>query len=141
MADRRQSTAWYQQLKRPAWAPPSWVFSPVWAILYLIIAISFGAVFVAAFNNDVPLGTALPFLFNLISNFAFSPIQFGLKHNLLAATDIVIVLGTLVWGMIVIWPEMRWVTYANIPYLLWVTFATVLQFTVTYLNRSRSAES
>ncbi len=43
--------------------------------------------------------------------------------------------------MIVIWPEMRWVTYANIPYLLWVAFATVLQFTVTYLNRSRSAES
>ncbi|MEZ4103426.1 MAG: tryptophan-rich sensory protein [Candidatus Paceibacterota bacterium] len=52
-----------------------------------------------------------------------------------AAIDIVLVLGTLIWAMIVIWPYAKWIAYANIPYLLWVCFATVLQLSITYLNR------
>lgn len=63
------------------------------------------------------------------------PIQFGLKNDLLASLDILLVLGTLIWALFVIWPHLRWVVYANIPYLLWVLFATVLQLTITYLNR------
>lgn len=78
---------------------------------------------------------ALPFMLNLIFNFAFTPIQFGLQNNLLAAVDILLVLGTLVWAMIVIFPYGYWLTYIQIPYLLWVSFATVLQLTITYLNR------
>lgn len=39
------------------------------------------------------------------------------------------------WALLAIMPYMRWVTYVNIPYLLWVSFATVLQFSITYLNR------
>lgn len=88
-----------------------------------------------AWQGKVGLLVALPFLLNLVFNFAFTPIQFGLKNNLLASVDILLVLGTLVWAMIAIFPHARWVTYINIPYLLWVSFATVLQLTVTYLNR------
>jgi benzodiazapine receptor len=79
----------------------------------------------------------LPFALNLVFNFAFSPIQFGLKNNVLAALDILLVFGTLLWAFIALWnssPDLRWVVYANIPYLLWVSFATALQFTITYLN-------
>lgn len=54
---------------------------------------------------------ALPFALNLVFNFAFTPIQFGLQNNLLAAIDILLVLGTLVWAMIVIYPRARWLTY------------------------------
>jgi len=71
----------------------------------------------------------------LIFNFAFTPIQFGLKNNLLAAIDIALVLGTLVWLMLAIYPHLKWITYIQIPYLLWVLFATILQFTVTFLNK------
>jgi len=78
---------------------------------------------------------ALPFLLNLIFNFAFTPIQFGLKNNYLAALDILLVLATLIWAMAVIYPHARWIAYIQIPYLLWVSFATVLQLTITYLNR------
>ena len=77
----------------------------------------------------------LPFILNLIFNFAFTTIQFGLKNNLLAAFDILLTLGTLIWAMVAIYPYMRWITYIQIPYLLWVTFATVLQLTITYLNK------
>lgn len=126
---------WYQQLIRPSWAPPSWLFGPVWTILYVLIAISFGKVFIMAFQKKIAFIILLPFILNLVFNFAFTPIQFGLKNNLLAAIDILLVLGTLIWAMIAIFPHMKWIVYINIPYLLWVCFATVLQLTVTFLNR------
>lgn len=126
---------WYEQLLKPAWAPPAWLFGPVWTVLYILIAISFGKVFLLAFQKKLALIIVLPFVLNLIFNLIFTPIQFGLKNNLLAAFDIILVLATLIWAMVAIYPHLRWVAYLQIPYLLWVGFATVLQLTVTYLNR------
>ena len=125
---------WYSQLLKPSWAPPSWLFGPVWTVLYVIIAVSYGTVFYKAFTKQIPWIVALPFVLNLVFNFAFTPLQFGLKNNYLAALDILLVLGTLIWALIAVWPHARWVVYANIPYFLWVSFATVLQLTITYLN-------
>ena len=125
---------WYSQLIKPFWAPPSWIFGPVWSILYIMIAISFGKVFVMAWKKQVAITAALPFVLNIIFNLAFTPLQFGLKSNILAAVDIILVLGTLIWAMVVIWPHKRWITFIQIPYLLWVSFATVLQLTITYKN-------
>ena len=130
--------AWYATLIKPGWAPAAWVFGPVWTILYAIIAVSFGTVFYKAFTRQIPWLLALPFALNLIFNFAFTPLQFGLQNNLLATVDILLVLGTLIWALVAVWrraPGLRWIVYANIPYLLWVSFATVLQLTVTYLNK------
>jgi tryptophan-rich sensory protein len=126
---------WYESLSKPIWAPPNWLFGPVWTVLYAIIAASFGAVFYKTFTGKLPLMVALPFALNLLFNFIFTPIQFGLKSNFLASIDILLVVGTLIWALVAIWPHMRWVVYANIPYLLWGTFATALQLTITYLNK------
>lgn len=126
---------WYSQLIKPIWSPPAYLFGPVWTFLYILIFISFSKVFVMAWQKTIPIIVILPFILNLIFNFAFSPIQFGLKNNLLASIDIVLILGTLIWAMIVIYPYARWVSYIQIPYLLWVFCATVLQITITYLNR------
>ena len=126
---------WYSTLMKPSWAPPSWIFGPVWTMLYAIIAFSFGTVFYKTFAGKLSWIIALPFALNLIFNFAFSPLQFGLRNNLLASIDIVLVLATLIWALVAIYPHFRWVVYANIPYLLWVSFATILQLTITYLNR------
>lgn len=126
---------WYSQLIKPFWAPPSWLFGPVWTILYVLIAISFGAVFYKVITRKLNWMTALPFALNLVFNFAFTPIQFGLQNNLLAAMDILLVLGTLIWAIIAIYPRARWIAYIQIPYLLWVSFATILQLTITYLNK------
>jgi translocator protein len=125
---------WYQQLIKPSWSPPAYLFGPVWTVLYVLIFISFGKVFLMAWQKQIALIVILPFVLNLIFNFAFTPIQFGLQNNLLAAIDILLVLGTLVWAMIAIYPYAPWITYIQIPYLLWVSFATVLQLTITYLN-------
>lgn len=128
------SSDWYTQLIRPSWAPPAWLFGPVWTVLYAIIAASFGTVFYRAFMGKLPWMVALPFVLNLVFNAAFTPIQFGLRNNLLAAIDILLVLGTLIWALVAVYPHARWVTYVNLPYLAWVCFATVLQITITVLN-------
>ena len=129
------SAAWYNQLTQPFFAPPAWVFAPVWTVLYVVIAGTFGYVFWLAFKGRVASATALPFGLNLLFNLAFTPIQFGLKNNLLAALDILLVLATLIWALRAIWPGQRWVALVNLPYLAWVMFATALQLSITWLNR------
>ncbi len=129
---------WYSTLIKPTWAPPSWIFGPVWSVLYAIIAFSFGTVFYKVYTKQLPFMVALPFLLNLLFNFVFTPLQFGLKNNLYAAVDIILVWLTIIWFMYNIWtmaPNLRWIVYANIPYLLWVSFASVLQITITLLNK------
>lgn len=135
--DSASTADWYAQLIRPDFAPPGWIFGPVWSVLYVIIAISFGYVLWQAWQRKLPWATFWPFGLNLLFNAAFTPIQFGLKNNWLASVDIVLVLGTLIWAQLTIWPKVRWVAVVNIPYLLWVAFATVLQLTITALNWSR----
>jgi benzodiazapine receptor len=128
---------WYSQLIKPTWAPPGWLFGPVWTVLYAIIAVTYGTVFYRAFTGKISWMVALPFALNLIFNLAFTPIQFGLKNNLLATVDILLVVDTLIWALAAVWhasPDLRWVVYANVPYLLWGLFATGLQLTITYLN-------
>lgn len=126
---------WYAQLIKPSWAPPNWLFGPVWIVLYFIILLTFGKVFLMVWRQKIPLVVAMPFVLNLLFNVAFSPIQFQMQNNVLAAIDISFVFGTIAWMMYAIHPYSKKIAYAQIPYLCWVSFATVLQFSITYLNR------
>lgn len=124
----------YVDLIKPTWAPPSWLFGPVWSVLYILIAISFLSVFRMFFTKQVPFVVVLPFILNIIFNALFTWVQFGLKNLPLASVDIVLVLITLIWAMIAIYPHAKWITWIQLPYLLWVSFATILQLTITVLN-------
>ncbi|MFZ2152752.1 MAG: TspO/MBR family protein [Microgenomates group bacterium] len=126
---------WYATLIKPSWAPPAFLFGPVWTFLYVLIAISFGNVFKMAISKQISVVVWLPFLLNILFNIIFTPIQFGLKNNYLAMVDIILVLATLIWAMQVIYPIKSWIAYIQIPYLLWVGFATILQVSITFLNR------
>lgn len=125
----------YALLLKPDFAPPAWIFGPVWSVLYLVIAVSFGYVAKLFWDKQIPFIVLLPFLLNILFNALFTPLQFGLKNLPLASLDILLVLATLIWAMVAIFPHARWVAYANIPYLLWVSFATILQLTITWMNR------
>ncbi len=126
--------SWYSQLQKPSWAPPSFLFGPVWSVLYFIIALTFGRVFYLVWQKQLPAYLLLPFILNLVFNALFTPLQFGLRNNYLASLDIALVLVTLIWIIIAIYPFNKTIAYLQIPYLLWVSFATVLQLTITYLN-------
>lgn len=130
-----QASDWYRQLKKPTWPPPESLFGQVWSVLYVIIFVVNGAVISMLARGTISWMVALPFWLNLFFNSIFTPIQFGLRNNLLAVIDILLVLGTIVWSMIAIWPHSKWIVVAYIPYLIWVSIATVLQISIFWLNR------
>jgi tryptophan-rich sensory protein len=78
---------------------------------------------------------ALPFGINLAANLVFTPIQFGLRNLTLAALDILVVWATILWMIAAVWKHYRWVAIAQVPYLIWVSIATVLQLSITWMNR------
>ena len=128
------SAVTYMQFQQPWFAPPSWLFGPVWSVLYVIIIVSFGYTVWLWSQKKIPSKVLMPFIVNIVSNVLFTPIQFGLQNNLLALIDIIVVLFSIMWCIKAIWHHKRWVAYAQIPYLLWVSFATVLQASITWLN-------
>ncbi len=128
----------YKEYRKPSWSPPAWLFAPVWTVLYVVIVISFGYIFLEYFNKGVPFVVILPFLLNLIFNFSYTTIQFRLQNFSLALVDILLVDITLVWALLSVYTYAPWIAYSNLPYLAWVTFATILQFSVTLLNRRKS---
>lgn len=126
--------SWYRRLNKPEWAPDEKVFGQVWPWLYVIIASVNVYLIVLLLQRKIAWYVALPFWINLFFNAIYTPIQFGLKNNLLAAINITLVLATIIWAMIAIWPHAKIISIAYIPYLLWVGFATVLQFSILFKN-------
>ena len=126
---------WYQSLAKPAWTPDPATIGLVWQTLYPIILVTFGFVFVQAVRKKIDWRVALPFGINLVANLVFTPIQFGLRNLTLAALDILVVWATILWMIAAVWKHYRWVAVAQVPYLIWVSIATVLQLSITWMNR------
>ena len=126
---------WYMSLAKPSWTPAPRTIGLIWQVLYPVIALTFGFVFVQALRGKLPWLVALPFAINLVANLVFTPIQFGLRNLPLAAVDILVVWSTILWMMWGIWPHHRWVALAQAPYFAWVSIATVLQLSITWMNR------
>jgi benzodiazapine receptor len=127
--------SWYSRQKKPSWAPPEIAFGQIWSFLYPIIFAVNIYVFYLLSKGQISWRVALPFWLNLFFNFAFSPLQFGLRSQILSSIDIVLVLVTTVWCIIAIWPYSKLASIAFTPYLIWVSIATVLQISITVLNR------
>lgn len=125
---------WYNSLNKPEWTPAPKTIGNIWQILYPVIIVSFGYVFLQAYKGKVSWYVALPFAINLVANILFTSIQFGMRNMPLAALDIVVVWSTIIWSMAAIWPYSLWVMLAQIPYFVWVSIATVLQITITLSN-------
>ncbi len=126
---------WYDALAKPGWTPEPATIGLIWQILYPIIFVTFAFVFVQAARKKIPRKVALPFAINLAANLVFTPIQFGLRNLPLASLDILVVWGTIVWMSVAIWEHYRWVALAQVPYFVWVSIATVLQLSITWMNR------
>lgn len=125
---------YYAELIKPFFAPPSWVFGVAWGIIYPLIAIAFFLTLYFVFKKKLPNNLLYLFIINMAGNFVFTPIQFVLKNNALAALDILLVLVTLALFEYRVFNRSKIIFFLMLPYLLWGSFATVLQLSITYLN-------
>jgi tryptophan-rich sensory protein len=135
MADPTGTGGWYESLAKPSWTPAPGTIGTIWTVLYPIIIVVFGWCAWAVWRGKLPPRVLVPVGLNVLSNVLFTPIQFGLRNLPLALLDILVVLGTLVWAIVLLWPLALLAAVALLPYLVWVSIATVLQASITAMNR------
>jgi tryptophan-rich sensory protein len=128
---------WYNSLAKPSWTPTPRTIGLIWTVLYPIILVGFGFVFMQAFRFKIGWMFAFPFAINLVANILFMPIFSGLRNVPLAAVDILIVWATIICCGVAVWPQYRWVAVVQGPYFVWVSIATVLQLSITAMNWGR----
>jgi len=124
---------WYPTIQKPSWTPPSWLFGPVWTILYCMMAIAAWLVWRRKEFVYVNISLAL-FVFQLILNAAWSPLFFGLKNPLAGLLDIVPLWAAILATLISFWKISPAAGVLLAPYLLWVSFATALNFAIWKMN-------
>jgi tryptophan-rich sensory protein len=129
-----QYSSWYSRLNKPSWAPPEQLFGQVWGLLYpVIFGVNIYVIFLLS-QGKISWKIALPFWLNLVFNFSYAFLQFQLRSQLLSSIDIVLILITIIWCIVAIWPTSKLLAVLFVPYLVWVSIATVLQISITLLN-------
>jgi len=121
---------WYAGLAKPAFNPPNWVFAPVWSLLYLCIALAGWHIWHA--GKSAPLKPL--WIVQLILNFLWSPVFFGLRLPGPALVVILALLATILVFIARAWDRDRIAAWLFIPYAAWVAFASLLNAAIVWLN-------
>ena len=126
--------SWYPTIKKPSFNPPSWIFGPVWTVLYILMGISVYLFWLNSKNPDYLVRGLILFVVHLILNFAWSFLFFGLQNPLLALIEIVVLWLSIIFVIFYFYKVSKTSSYLLIPYLLWVTFASILNLFIVILN-------
>lgn len=133
IASQFEPGEWYQNLTRPAWTPPDWIFAPVWTALYLMMGLAAWLIWRQRGLKAAakPLGF---FLFQLILNGAWSWLFFGQHKIGFAFAEIVLLWIAIFITLILFWKRTAWAGILLLPYLVWVGFASVLNYAFWRMN-------
>lgn len=123
---------WYEDLNKPSWTPPNWVFPVTWTTLYLLMA--FAAARVAG-EPDSQYAMAF-WALQIALNALWTPVFFGLRRLKLAIPFIVLLWLAVLGTMVSHWLVDPIAGIALVPYLVWVTIAAALNISVARLNPS-----
>jgi benzodiazapine receptor len=128
-----EAGAFYEQLVRPSWAPPGWLFAPVWSVLYVLMGTA--AWLVWRIHGFKEARTALVlFIVQLGANALWTWVFFVWHQGALAFAEIIL-LWCLIAATAATFRRLNPVAAALLlPYLAWVTFATALTFATWRLN-------
>ena len=124
---------YYQRLSKPSWAPPGYVFGPVWTALYTLLGTATWIVWTRTREHE-RRRTMTVFAIQLALNAAWTPIFFGLHRLGLAVVVIVVLLGMVALMGTMYWRVQRWAGLAIAPLAAWVAFATCLNIAVWQAN-------
>ena len=121
---------WYSQIILPSFNPPSWVFGPVWTVLYILMSVAIWRIWINYYDNKILNLYFLHLFFNMI----WSIIFFGL-HQIFLALVVLMILILLIIVLIIRFKRVNFVSYyLMIPYLLWCCYALFLNFNLLMLN-------
>lgn len=124
---------WYADLAKPDFTPPDWLFGPVWALLYVLMAVAAWRVWRIA-DSDTARGPLTLFALQLALTLGWTVVFFGLlKIGAAVATIIVLDVGVIV-TVLAFRTVDRVAALLMVPYLAWVAFATVLNIAIWRLN-------
>lgn len=126
---------WYPTLVRPSFAPPAWVFGPVWTTLYVMMGVASWRVWCQGSARPEVRSALLVYGVQLVFNLVWSWLFFGLQRPFVALLDIVVLLVLIGVTTIRFAAVSRGAALLLLPYLAWVAFATVLNGGFWWLNR------
>lgn len=124
---RAKPDEWFRGLTKPGFNPPSWVFAPVWTVLYLLMAIAAWLVWREGGWERQTFPLSL-YLVQLVLNAVWTPLFFGAHQIGLALADIVLQWLAIAATLFVFAQVDALAAWLFVPYLAWVSFATVLNF-------------
>jgi tryptophan-rich sensory protein len=126
---------WYVYLNKPFFSPPNYLFGPVWTILYALMGISAYLIWKKGYKNSKIKSALNLFVIQLALNFIWTPIFFGAKQLLLAFV-VIVAMWIYIFKTIKAFGKINKVaSYLLYPYLAWVSFASILNFSVWFLNK------
>jgi len=124
---------WYSTIVKPSWNPPSWLFGPVWSLLYVMMAVAAWLVWCEG-GWKLQRRALGFFLVQLLLNALWTPLFFGLHEPGMAFAEIVALWLSLFATVTLFWREKKVAGFLLLPYLVWVTFAAVLNYSIWRLN-------
>ncbi len=134
VATLSQITTWYATLVKPTWAPPNWLFGPVWTTLYVLIGVALFLVWREGINRKDVKIAILIFAVQLILNVLWSVIFFGF-HSLLGGFITIILLWIAILANIIVFYRVsKPAGLLLVPYIIWVSIASYLNYSVYVLN-------
>ena len=136
LTTRNNQTEQYAEFKQPSFAPPGWLFGPVWTLLYILMG---GATYLVWRSGTATTGvkTALIIFFvQLLFNILWTFIFFGLNLRGLAFAEIILLWILILVNIILYWRIKPIAGILLLPYIFWVSFASLLNFSIWQLNKS-----
>jgi tryptophan-rich sensory protein len=121
---------WYAALEKPFFNPPNWLFGPVWTILYILVGIAGWRTWLRGYRG-VPMQV---WFGQLVFNFLWSPIFFGVHQIGFAVIIIASMIGLTVLFVRLTWDHDRASALLMLPYLAWISFAGLLNGSLWWLN-------
>ena len=134
IASARAAT-FYGQLSQPAWAPPAWLFGPVWSALYLFMAVAAWLVWRRHGFHGARSALWL-FIIQLFANALWTWLFFVLHRGALSLAEIALLWLLIAATISAFWPLQRLAALLLVPYLAWVSFASALTLSLWRLNPS-----
>ena len=125
---------WYVNLNKPSFAPPNWLFAPVWITLYCLMGISLYLIWSLDWQKKETRKAIYIFTVQLILNSVWSFLFFGLQSPFYGFIEIIFLWLAILATIIVFYPLSRRAAFLLLPYILWVSIAALLNFSVWQLN-------